>query len=261
MDVTFDFSSNKQDEKTCINDVLQVGLVPRRHDWAFILLSILITWWNYDDIAIYFFGRMKNHKIWMDPYITHINRLPMRTSSLRRWATVEEARNAACTISLMGPSPPIVGDDKIQEGHGSEQGNILRLSEPQFKQWDFRLFSTVEEGLEHVKLMCNEKDKDTAEKKINIPSSCWDSIPVPSNWTLQPNVPDKPIYTNRKYPFPCRPPYVPHENPTGLVSCPRRYYSLICNWCFLYSTPNVSLLNYLFLSSIIFNLPYQKNGY
>ena len=27
---------------------------------------------------------------------------------------------------------------------------------------------------------------------------------------------DKPIYTNQKYPIPCQPPLVPHDNPTGV---------------------------------------------
>jgi beta-galactosidase/beta-glucuronidase len=39
-------------------------------------------------------------------------------------------------------------------------------------------------------------------------------MPVPSNWTL--NGFDKPIYTNMKYPWPCQPPLVPIENPTGV---------------------------------------------
>ena len=42
------------------------------------------------------------------------------------------------------------------------------------------------------------------------------TIKVPSNWQLQGH--DKPIYTNVKYPFPCNPPFVPADNPTGCYS-------------------------------------------
>lgn len=41
-------------------------------------------------------------------------------------------------------------------------------------------------------------------------------IPVPANWQMQGY--DIPIYTNIKYPFPCTPPFVPEENPTGCYS-------------------------------------------
>ncbi len=39
------------------------------------------------------------------------------------------------------------------------------------------------------------------------------SIAVPGHWQLQGF--DRPIYTNVQYPFPCQPPMVPEENPTG----------------------------------------------
>ena len=42
------------------------------------------------------------------------------------------------------------------------------------------------------------------------------TIKVPGNWQLQGY--DKPIYTNVKYPFPCNPPFVPADNPTGCYS-------------------------------------------
>ena len=42
------------------------------------------------------------------------------------------------------------------------------------------------------------------------------TIQVPGNWQLQGF--DKPIYTNVKYPFPCTPPLVPQDNPTGCYS-------------------------------------------
>ena len=56
--------------------------------------------------------------------------------------------------------------------------------------------------------------------------SDWDSISVPSNWTMQGF--DKPIYTNVKMPIPNTPPFVPQEdNPTGLY---RRTFEVPANW-------------------------------
>jgi beta-galactosidase len=51
------------------------------------------------------------------------------------------------------------------------------------------------------------------------------NIDVPGNWQLQGH--DYPIYTNVKYPFPCTPPIVPDENPTG---CYRRHFTLPESW-------------------------------
>lgn len=42
------------------------------------------------------------------------------------------------------------------------------------------------------------------------------TIPVPSNWQFHGF--DKPVYTNIKYPFEYRPPYIPDENPVGCYS-------------------------------------------
>ena len=56
--------------------------------------------------------------------------------------------------------------------------------------------------------------------------SSWDEIPVPSNWQLL-GYPDKPIYTNIKYPFTPNPPKIPDANPTG---CYRRSFSVPENW-------------------------------
>ncbi|WP_421352768.1 beta-galactosidase [Aeromonas sp. 604443] len=58
-------------------------------------------------------------------------------------------------------------------------------------------------------------------------------ITVPGNWQLDAAYPaarpltDGPIYTNIKYPFPCDPPRVPAENPTG---CYSREFELPANW-------------------------------
>ncbi|KAE9526084.1 beta-galactosidase [Testudinibacter aquarius] len=55
----------------------------------------------------------------------------------------------------------------------------------------------------------------------------WLTIALPSNWQLQPNVADNPIYTNIQYPFPDNPPYVPQVNPTG---CYRTSFVLPPEW-------------------------------
>ncbi|HHQ4711150.1 beta-galactosidase [Aeromonas veronii] len=58
-------------------------------------------------------------------------------------------------------------------------------------------------------------------------------ITVPGNWQLDAAYPaarpltDGPIYTNIKYPFPCDPPRVPAENPTG---CYSREFELSADW-------------------------------
>lgn len=56
-------------------------------------------------------------------------------------------------------------------------------------------------------------------------ASSWNTIPVPANWQLQGY--DKPIYTNIRFPFPCNPPDVPQENPTG---CYRTEFSIPSDW-------------------------------
>lgn len=51
------------------------------------------------------------------------------------------------------------------------------------------------------------------------------TVQVPGNWQLQGF--DRPIYTNIKYPFPCDPPRVPAQNPTG---CYSRTFNLPADW-------------------------------
>lgn len=45
-------------------------------------------------------------------------------------------------------------------------------------------------------------------------ASCWEDLPVPSNWQLHGY--DRPQYTNVNYPYPCDPPFVPNDNPAGV---------------------------------------------
>jgi len=89
---------------------------------------------------------------------------------------------------------------------------------PYWNQWTFRYFDSPRKGLE------------TAVAASSISSSSYDAtgsatteqdnsfvpVVVPSNWTLDPNCPDNPIYTNQKYPWYCQPPITPAKNPTGV---------------------------------------------
>ena len=77
-------------------------------------------------------------------------------------------------------------------------------------EWDFSLFPSPDSVPENW--MADEQ----------LPSQ---KITVPGNWQLQGH--DFPIYTNVKYPFPCNPPFVPKENPTG---CYQTTFELPENW-------------------------------
>ncbi|MEH0688483.1 beta-galactosidase [Vibrio cholerae] len=87
-------------------------------------------------------------------------------------------------------------DDALQ-GIGSAQQTCLN------GQWQFMLFSAP-----------SEVPEASIEKSFD--DSAWSPITVPSNWQLQPQVDDRPIYTNVKYPFADTPPIVPKHNPTGV---------------------------------------------
>ncbi|MFS1863306.1 beta-galactosidase [Vibrio lentus] len=68
-------------------------------------------------------------------------------------------------------------------------------------EWKFQLFDAPE-------LVSAESVSE------HFDDSQWEKIEVPSNWQMQGF--DKPIYTNVKYPFDDKPPFVPTDNPTGL---------------------------------------------
>jgi beta-galactosidase/beta-glucuronidase len=53
----------------------------------------------------------------------------------------------------------------------------------------------------------------------------WDTIRVPGNWQCQGH--GRPHYTNVIYPFPCDPPNIPQQNPTG---CYRRTFTVPKEW-------------------------------
>jgi len=133
------------------------------------------------------------NKPWMDPNVTERNRDDMHVSSMRFYTAEDTARRSACL-------PHLVASAK----GGKYSGLAPNVWNIDGEDWKFRLMDTVEEGLDLVK-------HDT-EGAIQ-----WtQSIPVPSNWTMLDDVQDNPIYTNVKYPFPCVPPFVPKQNPTGV---------------------------------------------
>ncbi len=84
-------------------------------------------------------------------------------------------------------------------------------------------------------------------------TSDWDTIPVPSNWTMKGF--DKPIYTNVQMPIPNTPPFVPQDdNPTGLY---RRTFEVPAGWDgrkIILSFGGVELAFYLWING-------QKVGY
>jgi beta-galactosidase len=97
--------------------------------------------------------------------------------------------------------------------------NVLLLDD---MNWEFQLLRNVEEAIELVQR--DSSIRSNVERSS--PLGRWSSIRVPGNWMLQ-GFDDVPIYTNQKYPFPCRPPNVPHENPTG---CYRLRLKLPSDW-------------------------------
>ncbi|GAB2541197.1 beta-galactosidase, LacZ type [Rufibacter soli] len=62
--------------------------------------------------------------------------------------------------------------------------------------------------------------------KPGFDDSKWANIPVPSNWELESH--DIPIYTNVRYPFPAKPPYIDQAyNPVGTY---RRTFTVPASW-------------------------------
>ena len=183
---------------------------------------LVLTWiyWYYHT-TLYASG-----KIWMDPAVPAENRLEMHVP-LRLFETVAQARRAACLPQLVSRRSTASNQmatftSKTKEEISSSSTtplahNILLLDD---MNWEFQLLQTVEEALELVR-------KDSSDRSNNKRSAKrWSPIKVPGNWMLQ-GFDDVPIYTNQKYPFPCRPPIVPRQNPTG---CYRLRLTLPSDW-------------------------------
>lgn len=81
-------------------------------------------------------------------------------------------------------------------------------------EWDFRLSPAADAPVDFL----GEIDRTAS-------GDDWTSIPVPAHWQLHGH--GKPAYTNRLYPFPVDPPYVPAANPTGDY---RRTFTVPADW-------------------------------
>ena len=178
-------------------------------------------------------------KVWLEPGIPSERKLMAHTSALRHYTSVQKAREGACSYLHLDPA------DNVQclDTAPTEVNGHLN-------HWQFRLFDSVEHALggigRSVKSMRDTiavssydqedynqvigenvnfdrvEDESLRRPITNASDSSvegageWQATVVPSNWTMQGNVDDWPIYTNVTYPFPNRPPYVPRKNPTGV---------------------------------------------
>jgi len=155
-------------------------------------LATTVIWWCY-------FNRRVLRKLvwerveWMDPTVPARLRLPMHVP-LRLFSDPMQARRAACVSRMVARN----------DSNEYNTENVWQLDD---LEWMFCYNETAEEGL----AVAFPKQFAVASKTA---TSAWSPMPVPSNWTLQGF--DKPIYTNMKYPWPCEPPLVPHQNPTGV---------------------------------------------
>jgi beta-galactosidase len=180
--------------------------------WTFGISLVLWIYYSYHT-TLYAIG-----KPWMDPRITSVNRMEMHVP-LRLFTSTESARRAACLPEMVCRAS---ADDP-----GPHTPNVYNLDSA--TEWKFQLLPTVEQALDFV---YQQKDADSSAN-----TKQWTSIPVPSNWMLFPNVPDIPIYTNQKYPFPCTPPIVPRDNPTGIY---QRQIALPADWDTSFSSSDSS---------------------
>lgn len=178
------------------------------------LTGVLIVIWayRYYQVTLYASG-----KVWMDPTVPAVNRLEMHTS-LRLFESVDKARRAACLPQLVCRKS-IVEKQETSSATASLTPNILLLDD---MKWEFQLLETVEEAIELVR--ADSGIESDSKSSANVKN--WSPIKVPGNWMLQ-GFSDDPIYTNQKYPFPCRPPNVPRKNPTG---CYRLHLKLPSDW-------------------------------
>jgi beta-galactosidase len=168
--------------------VVMMLITPKEYFIAsFVSGIILISLWIHSYI-IFFRSR---GKAWMDPTVTGYKRMDMHASQLRYLESEEAGRQAACEPILPATS-------------NYDEDSTLRLAPNVWKldkqDWKFQFHLSVESALKVV-----------TENEEHRP---WKSVDIPSNWMLRGD--DRPIYTNVKYPFPCIPPFVPRENPTGI---------------------------------------------
>jgi len=81
------------------------------------------------------------------------------------------------------------------------------------------------DGTWHFKMAARPEAVTRADVAAETDRSSWDRLEVPGNWPLQGH--GNPHYTNVQMPFPDEPPFVPHDNPTGIYT---RTFSLPDSW-------------------------------
>lgn len=177
------------------------------HYISCVCLSPFYHYWYYGDKKVDTFSddgsllkeeikRFKRTKIWMNPRITHLKRLKMHTAFMRYFAGKMDARTGACDPALATTESTAV--------------NVWRIDNDSSLNWVFNLHETVEDALDSIQKSWCTKEKGEINKKYS-----FQSVELPHNWQLMKDVWDKPIYTNIKYPFPVKPPFIPKNNPTG----------------------------------------------
>jgi beta-galactosidase len=121
-------------------------------------------------------------------------------------------------------NPQVVGINKLQ-AHATgvpfaDQASALKR-DPSASPWHLSL-----NGEWDFSLVANPDVVPGGFWNVDYKTGGWDTIPVPSNWTMQGF--DKPIYTNVQMPIPNTPPYVPKDdNPTGLY---RKNFEVPGDW-------------------------------
>jgi hypothetical protein len=161
-----------------------------------------------------------NAKPWMDPNVVSMGEQPMHVP-LRLFDSTLLARQAACRPDLACFVTSNINNKTNQQGIPSPctatiasglTSNVWLLDP--LPCWKFQLHPTVEAALQNV--IHTTSSSYSSSSSSSSSASTWQSVTIPSNWMLQDNVNDIPIYTNQKYPFPCQPPIVPIQNPTGI---------------------------------------------
>jgi hypothetical protein len=219
-----------------------------------VILSILAfcCWWIYWYYQTTLYAI--HNKPWMNPQVPSIRRLELH-APLRLFDDIEQARRAACLPhqiawnatpqttpsskstnttarrKIIVPKPPAPDGDATTYSTGTNTRPLTRnvLLLDSFGVWQFQLLSTVEEGLALVQNDSSSQGRrrrrrhdgdETTNDGDDEGDTAWAPIQVPGHWMLQEGVDDIPIYTNKKYPFPCHPPIVPRQNPTGVYKLP-----------------------------------------
>ncbi|MED5341440.1 MAG: glycoside hydrolase family 2 TIM barrel-domain containing protein, partial [Pseudomonadota bacterium] len=123
----------------------------------------------------------------------------------RAWQTPE-----ITSLNRMPSHTPLSSwRDESQARADLASTSVLSLDGNPRESWRFSYFETVEK---------------VPDSWPGAPIEMCD-ITVPGHWQLQGF--DRPVYTNIKYPFPCKPPVVPEANPTG---CYERTFNLPADW-------------------------------